>query len=439
MGGGAPAVTPLTVACVLVDGPYRAYNVDYVVRLERMVRRHLARPYRFVCLTDGRKGDLPAPIETVRIPSVPGQEGYWAKVQLFNPAWGFSGRMLYLDLDTLVVRDLAPIVDFPAELALTEDALVQERAHLATDRYGRRLVRKFNSSVIVWDAGTHDALCTRWRARDAARLSTDQDWIAEQAPTAQAMPLAWFPRISHVQPPWPDDAKVVLCKKPKNHEAVVRWPALEPWWGGQPWQVSVDGIWWPEDALDAREHALRHWQSIEWALARCQHHQRTRTAVQAGGNIGLWPRRMADVFDRVITFEPEPQSRACLERNVPAHVEVRVEALGETPGMCGIGRRGLGSHRVMEGASVPVTTIDALRLDDVDLVQLDIEGYEWHALVGARATLERDHPLVQVELRGFTPRYGATDEAVREILSDLGYAEVSQQQGADVVFEWVPR
>lgn len=224
-------MTPLTVACVLVAGPVAAFNADYVVRLERMVRRHLARPFRFVCLTDGSRGALPAPIETIPIQPAAGQVGYWAKVQLFNPALGLEGRVLFLDLDVLVVADLAPLVDFPAPLALADDVVVQMRPDVAVDRFGRRLVRKFNSSAIVWDAGTQDALFTRWRRSDAERLSTDQDWIAEQVPAAAAMPLAWFPRISAVRPPWPDEARVVLCKKPKNHEAVERWPAVREWWG----------------------------------------------------------------------------------------------------------------------------------------------------------------------------------------------------------------
>jgi hypothetical protein len=224
----------LTVACVYVRGPY-PYTADYVVRLERMVRRYLKRRFWFVCLTD-RPEELPT-IDTIPIQSlaavVPANgAGYWAKVRLFDPTVGLThGRVLYLDLDTLVVSDLAPIVDFPAALALTSDAFVVERAHLNQDRYSRTLVRRFNSSVMVWDGGTQDLLFRDWTPAVAARLSTDQDWIAEHAPHAIGMPLAWFPRISQVQPPWPTEAKVVLVKKPKNHEAAEQWPWFEPLWG----------------------------------------------------------------------------------------------------------------------------------------------------------------------------------------------------------------
>lgn len=227
-------MTPLTVCCVWVQGPY-PYTADYVVRLERMVRRSLSRPFRFVCLTD-QPALVPTSIETIAI-TTPSQaipangRGFWTKLQIFHPDRAWRGRMLFLDLDTLIVAPLDPIVDFPAPLALTEDALVLERAHLDRDRFNRLLVRKFNSSVIVWDGGRYTELFTRWGFADAERLSTDQDWIAEQAPDAQGLPLAWFPRISRVQPPWPVEAKVILVKKPKNHIAAERWPWFEPMWG----------------------------------------------------------------------------------------------------------------------------------------------------------------------------------------------------------------
>lgn len=229
-------MTPLTVVCLLVAGPVAEYSVEHVVRLERMVRAHLARPFRFVCFTDGSRGALPALIETVEIPAVDDAvplngRGYWHKLQIFNPTRGLAGRVLYLDLDVLVVGDMAPIVDWPAPLALADDELRTERPPLERDRHNRQVKRRFNGSVIVWDAGTQDALFTGWAITATERLSTDQDWIGEQAPHAQAMPASWFPRISRVQPPWPADAKVVFVKKPKPMEAARRWPWFDAAWG----------------------------------------------------------------------------------------------------------------------------------------------------------------------------------------------------------------
>lgn len=194
------------------------------------------------------------------------------------------------------------------------------------------------------------------------------------------------------------------------------------------------GIWWPDGSEPAWAHALDHVRSVEWALAHCA---KRRVAIQAGGNIGLWPKRIAEVFERVYSFEPEPVSLECLQRNAPANVVVTPYALGDETGWCDIKRKGLGSNKVKPGGTIPIHTIDSGFVDlDVDFIQLDVEGYEWHVLNGARQTLASQHPLVQVELReSMLNQFGKTAHEVRSLLAEFGYREVSRQQGSDVVFQ----
>lgn len=209
--------------------------------------------------------------------------------------------------------------------------------------------------------------------------------------------------------------------------------------------IKVSGIWWPDDVGDRWEHSLKHVRSIEWAIGRCKRPR--RTAIQAGGNIGLWPLRLARDFARVFTFEPEPISRECLEANVrdmrragDGLITVSDCALGDRLGEVGIRRKGLGSHKIdTTGAGVPVhqVTIDSLAIADLDLLQLDCEGYEWHALAGGMDTIARCRPLIQVELRNFTQKFGKTDTDVWELLQSLGYRLAAQQPGSDFVFEFI--
>ena len=223
----------MTVACVYVSGPY-PYTPEYVIRLERMARKWLHRPFRFVCLTD-QPERFQAPIETIRIPAtLPGSTkaiGYWNKLQLFNPAHGLTGRILFLDLDVLVVGDLAPIADYPAPFALAADETALTKPARATNSIGLTIIRKFNASAMAWDAGVNAGLWHGWTPAVTACLQSDQDWYAERMPEASAMPVDWFPRISRVQPPWPEAAKVVLVKTPKNHHAAKKWPWFEAQWG----------------------------------------------------------------------------------------------------------------------------------------------------------------------------------------------------------------
>lgn len=225
----------MTVCCVFVKGPY-AYTADYVVRLERMVRRHLARPFRFVCFTDQPEA-FTAPIETIRIssqlPGCPQAVGYWNKLQIFNTKHALTGRVLFLDLDVLVVADLAPVVDYPTSFALASCQMALERPAIGVDSIGRTILRRFNGSVMAFDAGAVSDLWDAWTPSVTRRLQGDQDWYAERYPKAGAMPVEWFPRLSRIPgPPFAPEAKVVLAKKPKNHLAVVQYPWFETLWGG---------------------------------------------------------------------------------------------------------------------------------------------------------------------------------------------------------------
>jgi FkbM family methyltransferase len=197
--------------------------------------------------------------------------------------------------------------------------------------------------------------------------------------------------------------------------------------------IERHGLWWPDGTADRQmDHALNHVCALEWTIALCA---QRRVAVQAGGNVGLWPRRLAQDFAQVITFEPDAESRECLLANVPSNVTIFQTGLGESVRTVGLQHRSLGSHRIVDGSDHAVVTLDPLVLfEQVDLIQLDVEGYEWHALAGARQTIARCRPVIQVELRGFTEKYGKTDADVRMLLRELGYGTPVARPGSDFVF-----
>jgi len=189
-----------------------------------MVAKNIDRPYSFVCLTD-YPDEMPNGVEAIPIVHSKSLKGWWAKINLFRPGL-FTGRVLYLDLDVLIVSPLSEIIDFPARMALVPDGAPNFNGHGAL-----KTVHRYNSSVMVWEAGVADKIFENWTPAVAERLWGDQDFIGEQMPAEQAMPAEWFPRISQVRPPWPSSAKVVLVKKPKNHLAAEQWPWFDEMWG----------------------------------------------------------------------------------------------------------------------------------------------------------------------------------------------------------------
>lgn len=214
----------LTVACVWVKANV-PYGSEYVTKLHAMASRFIDRKFRFLCLTD-RPERLPT-VATVQIPSpAKGMFGWWSKVELFNPSHELTGRVLYLDLDTLIVDSLDDVIDFPAQFALAP--------HSGTfnGKNGLQVVKRFNSSVMVWDAGSQDHIYRNWTPKTTRRLWGDQDHIGEQCPDAFPMPADWFPRLSQMHwPTPPKGAKVVLCKVPKNTVAAQTLSGFAEAWG----------------------------------------------------------------------------------------------------------------------------------------------------------------------------------------------------------------
>ncbi len=126
-----------------------------------------------------------------------------------------------------------------------------------------------------------------------------------------------------------------------------------------------------------------------------------RVCIQAGGHVGVWPYLLADVFERVYTFEPDARSYHCLAQNCGGRVVAEHAALGRAQGMVGtemVQADNRGAVRVVPGADVSCVTIDSLGLE-VDLIYLDVEGGERDALLGAKATIERCQPVIGIEIK----------------------------------------
>ena len=89
---------------------------------------------------------------------------------------------------------------------------------------------------------------------------------------------------------------------------------------------------------------------------------------------------------------------------------------------------------------MPVTTIDAFCLAHKlkpNFIKIDIEGYEWHALRGARDTLARCRPLVLVEVHPMNwAEIGESPSTGSRTLTELGYRAVPLEGQTDALTEY---
>lgn len=161
-------------------------------------------------------------------------------------------------------------------------------------------------------------------------------------------------------------------------------------------------------------------------------------AIDAGAHVGTWSRVMATRFEKVLSFEPSPDTFECLRWNLIqadlTNVRPIQAALGSQPGSVTMAidaentvRANTGARYVRPGGTIPVITVDSLALTDLGFLKLDIEGSEPMAIEGAAETLTRCRPIVLYENKWLWSRhFGLPKDVVSSLLTKLGYRFLAQ-------------
>lgn len=156
-----------------------------------------------------------------------------------------------------------------------------------------------------------------------------------------------------------------------------------------------------------------------------------RTAIQAGGNVGVFPVKLSEKFQKVYTVEPDAMNFLALKENTSniSNIDARRAAFGREEGTGSIDDvlpGNIGAYQVKEGGDFRIMKIDSLRIKDCDFLQLDVEGFEQFALEGGIETIKASLPLIVLELKGLGLRYGITDKYTHDWLFNLGYRLVEK-------------
>ncbi|CCJ07841.1 FkbM family methyltransferase [Methylocystis sp. SC2] len=139
--------------------------------------------------------------------------------------------------------------------------------------------------------------------------------------------------------------------------------------------------------------------------------KRSNTIIDVGANIGFTAALLAASAPkaRVICYEPLPVCQPYLQQVAEyfRNIEIVRKAVGDAPGEAHFLQRqsidrsslaGKGEAPVTDTIAVEVVTLDSLHSGDmVDLLKIDVEGFEPAVLGGARQMIERCAPMVVFE------------------------------------------
>lgn len=199
--------------------------------------------------------------------------------------------------------------------------------------------------------------------------------------------------------------------------------------------IERNGFWWPTDDDWCWRVIHDELPDLDTAISLTKGRA---VAVQAGGNVGVWASYLAARFKRVETVEPDAINYECLVKNVPDNVNHRRAGFGAKSGAAGMVnvKGNAGAHYIgAEAGEIPIITIDSLDLPACDLLCLDIEGHEPHALLGAEQTIRKYRPVIMFEEKGLSERYyGVPRGSAEKWVLDLGIEyRVKVKVRADVI------
>jgi len=124
---------------------------------------------------------------------------------------------------------------------------------------------------------------------------------------------------------------------------------------------------------------------------------------------------------RVVAFEPDALHYECLVKNVPENIETHQLAVGQEKKTISLSQDNFTqSKRVIGEGSIPMVTVDSLEIDDIDLIKIDVEGYEMEVLKGAVETLKTCQ-YIMIELNNNTKKYGSSNKQIEKYLRQEGY------------------
>ena len=141
------------------------------------------------------------------------------------------------------------------------------------------------------------------------------------------------------------------------------------------------------------------------------------TVIDIGTNIGFSLLNMAKIIGSdglVIGFEPDPANFIQLEKNISlndfTNLKVNKKGLGDKPGKFKLENRiesNSGMKRI--GSSVDYVEVEIDTLDNfisasnnslpkIDLIKIDVEGFELNVLKGALNTIRKYYPVLFIEV-----------------------------------------
>ena len=201
---------------------------------------------------------------------------------------------------------------------------------------------------------------------------------------------------------------------------------------------KINGFWVPSNDVHIEDWKknknFTQSKCLEKLITYCKNKDiKFNHVLDSGAWVGTWTMAMNSFCGRVVAFEPDPVHYECLVKNCPDDVETQQLAVGNDEKMIALSEDDFTqAKRVIGEGTIPMVTVDSLNLEDVDLIKIDVEGYEMEVLKGAENTLANVDYLM-IELNNNAKKYGSSNLEIEKFLRKMKF-EIMIKVWPDVVW-----
>jgi FkbM family methyltransferase len=191
---------------------------------------------------------------------------------------------------------------------------------------------------------------------------------------------------------------------------------------------KINGFWVPSNDVHAEQWrqgqpftqntCLKEF--LEWCQSR---DKKFNTVLDIGAWCGTWSAEFASYCKKIYAIEPDRTHFECLLKNLSSfnNIELLDYAIGDIEtGVSLTNDNFTQARRIYSVGKILMKTVDSFQFKNVDLIKIDVEGFEMNVLRGAKDTL-KDCNFLMIELNNNSKKYNSSNAEIEKYLKELGF------------------
>lgn len=191
---------------------------------------------------------------------------------------------------------------------------------------------------------------------------------------------------------------------------------------------KINGFWVPSNDIHVEQwrggQPFTQNKCLKEFLNWCQkNNQKFNTVLDIGAWCGTWSAEFAPYCKKIYAIEPDRTHVECLLKNLSYldNIELLDYAVGDVETTVSLTNDDFTqARRVYPIGNILMKTVDSFQFEDVDLIKIDVEGYEMNVLRGAKDTL-KNCKFLMIELNNNSKKYNSSNAEIEKYLQDLGF------------------